>query len=127
MTNSGNTDEHTNQPVTRASDAERDRIEAQLQHHYVVGRLTLAEFEERAAVAHDARNREQLNALMRDLPSDTGDLWSKTEAPTPRTYVVDTHLLIILLCVAPPAALVYWLIANRAACRCGVPLRYSRL
>jgi hypothetical protein len=37
------------------SDAERYRAETQLQHHYVVGRLTLAELEERVAIAHEAR------------------------------------------------------------------------
>lgn len=119
-------EEHTTHPVIRASDAERDRVEAQLQHHYVVGRLTLAELEERAAVARDARTREQLDTLLRDLPSEAEDLRGKAGAPKAPTYVIDTHLLIILLCTSPPAALVYWLISNYAAGRRGLRLRYTR-
>src|SRR5262245_24206189 len=126
MNDNKDSGERTTHPVIRASDAERNRVEAQLQHHYMVGRLTLAEFEERAAEAHNARNREQLDALMKDLPSEAVDLRSKAETPKPRTYVVDTPLLIVLLCVAPPAALVYWLIANHAARRGGLQVRYSR-
>jgi hypothetical protein len=121
MSDTSDSDEHTTQPLIRVSDAEREAAEAQLQHHYIVGRLTLAEFEERAAMAHDARNRVQLDVLLRDLPREAGD------SPKPRTYVVDSQLLIVLLCVAPPAALVYWLIVNHAARRGGLQLRYSRI
>jgi len=97
-------------PVLRASDAERDRVEAQLQHHYAVGRLTLPELEERVAVACEARTRDQLDALVRDLPSEV-------EEPASPTPVIDSRLLIILLCTSPPAALVYWLICQRTARR----------
>ncbi|WP_223772457.1 DUF1707 domain-containing protein [Streptomyces sp. 135] len=97
-------------PVLRASDAERDRVEAQLQHHYAVGRLTLPELEERVAMACEARTRDQLDALVRDLPSEVDE----PASPTPG---IDSRLLIILLCTAPPAALVYWLICQRAARR----------
>ncbi|MEU3518303.1 DUF1707 domain-containing protein [Streptomyces sp. NPDC006654] len=104
-------EEHTaSGAVIRASDAERGRVEAQLQHHYAVGRLTLPELEERVAVAYEARTREQLDALLRDLPGEA-------EAPASHTHVIDSRLLIILLCVSPPAALVYWLTSQRAARR----------
>nr|QIY77665.1 DUF1707 domain-containing protein [Streptomyces sp. RLB1-33] len=99
-------------PVLRASDAERERVEAQLQHHYAVGRLTLPELEERVAVAYEARTREQLDALLTDLPGEA------EEPPSP-THVIDPRLLITLLCTSPPAALAYWLISQRAAHRRG--------
>lgn len=108
-----NDDEETTAgPVIRASDAERGRAEAQLQHHYAVGRLTLPELEERVAVAFEARTRAELDALLGDLPDEA-------EAPVSPAQVIDSRLLIILLCVSPPAALVYWLISQRAAHRRG--------
>ncbi|MFI5759317.1 DUF1707 domain-containing protein [Streptomyces sp. NPDC051569] len=103
-------EEHTANAVIRASDAERDWIEVQLKHHYTVGRLTLSELEERVAAAYEARTREQLDALVKDLPGEA-------ELPVSHTHVIDSRLLIILLCVAPPAALVYWLISQRTAHR----------
>ncbi|WP_078883663.1 DUF1707 domain-containing protein [Streptomyces sp. CNQ431] len=103
-------EEHTAHAVIRASDAERDRIEVQLKHHYTVGRLTLSELEERVAAAYEARTREQLDALLKDLPGEA-------ESPVSHTHVIDSRLLIILLCVAPTAALVYWLISQRTAHR----------
>jgi hypothetical protein len=98
-----NSEEGATSPAVRASDAERDQVAAQLQHHYTVGRLTLPELEERVAAAHEARTREQLDALVRDLPGEP------EQAASP-TYGIDSRLLIILLCTSPPAALVYWLI-----------------
>jgi hypothetical protein len=100
-------------PALRASDAERDQVEAQLQHHYAVGRLTLPELEERAVAAYEARTREQLQDLLADLPGEAAD------QPAPSTRVIDSRLLIVLLCVSPPAALIYWLIHQRAARRRG--------
>lgn len=104
-------EEHTTtSPALRASDAERDHVEAQLQHHYAVGRLTLPELEERVVAAYEARTREQLDALLRDLPGEV-------EKPASPTHGIDTRLLIVLLCCSPPAALVYWLLSQRAARR----------
>ncbi|KAF5991008.1 DUF1707 domain-containing protein [Streptomyces sp. WAC00263] len=99
-------------PALRASDAERDQVEAQLQHHYAGGRLTLPELEERVVAAYEARTREQLHDLLADLPGEA-------EQPAPPTHVIDSRLLIVLLCVSPPAALIYWLICQRAARRRG--------
>jgi hypothetical protein len=117
-------EEHTPSPSIRASDAERYHADAQLQQHYMLGRLTLAELEERTTMAHEARTRAQLDALLTDLPNDAMDLSSEAEnlsskAPVPASYMhgVDTRLLIILLCIHPPAALVYWLIARRTVRR----------
>ncbi|MFD9902659.1 DUF1707 domain-containing protein [Streptomyces sp. NPDC059063] len=104
-------EESTASPVLRASDAERDRVEAQLRHHCALGRLTLPELEERVAMAFEARTRDQLDALVRDLP---GEVEEPAASPAP---VIDTRLLIILLCTSPPAALIYWLICQRTARR----------
>ncbi|MEV6500484.1 DUF1707 SHOCT-like domain-containing protein [Streptomyces prunicolor] len=104
-------EEHPTSPALRASDAERDQVEARLQHHYAVGRLTLPELEGRAVAAYEARTREQLQDLLADLPGEAADL------PAPSTRVIDSRLLIVLLCVSPPAALIYWLIHQRAASR----------
>lgn len=95
-------EEHATVPATRASDAERDQVVARLQDGYSVGRLALPELEERVAVAYEARTRDQLDALVNDLPLEAKPASSSSE--------LDSTLLIILLCTAPPAALVYWLI-----------------
>lgn len=105
-------EEHTPNAPIRASNADRDRVEARLQHHYAVGRLTLPELEERVVVAYEARTREHLDALLRDLPGEAEESARPANA-------VDSRLLIILLCCSPPAALVYWLITRRAARRRG--------
>jgi hypothetical protein len=97
-------------PALRASDAERDRALARLQHHYAVGRLTLPELEERVAAACRAGTVGQLDALFRDLPGEA-------HAPGPPADAIDTRLLVILLCTAPPAALVYWLLRRRRPAR----------
>ncbi|MFE5375821.1 DUF1707 SHOCT-like domain-containing protein [Streptomyces mirabilis] len=87
-------EEHITSPAIRASDAERDRVEARLQHRYAVGRLTLPELEERVVVAYEARTVEQLHALLRDLPSEV-------EKPASPPHAIDSRLLIVLLCVSP--------------------------
>ena len=56
----------------RASDAERELTIERLQRAVGTGRLTVEEFDERAAKAYAARTRGELAALTRDLP---GHLW----------------------------------------------------
>ncbi|MEU3361185.1 DUF1707 SHOCT-like domain-containing protein [Streptomyces albidoflavus] len=109
-------EEHAPSAPIRVSDAERDLVEARLQHHYAVGRLTLPELEERVEVVYEARTREQLDTVLRDLPADT-------QEPARPATVIDSRLLVILLCCSPPAALIYWLICQRAARRRGPRLR----
>ncbi len=90
----------------RASDAEREHTVALLQHGFTDGRLTQAELEERAAAAYAARTTAELSDLTADLPA--------TEQQPPRPgMVLDRRLLCILLCVHPPAGLVYWLLSRR--------------
>jgi hypothetical protein len=64
----------------RASDDDRQRTVAALERHTGAGRLTLDEFAERARAAHDARTLDELAAVVRDLPADSGTS-TATEAP----------------------------------------------
>jgi uncharacterized protein DUF1707 len=52
----------------RASNAEREATVERLQHAVGEGRITMAEFEERARVAYGASTRGDLDALTADLP-----------------------------------------------------------
>lgn len=53
----------------RAADADRSRVADALQRHYLEGRLTSEEFDERLGQALAARTHGELDALLRDLPS----------------------------------------------------------
>jgi Domain of unknown function (DUF1707) len=93
-------------PAVRASDAEREQTVALLQRNFADGRLSQAELEERAGSAYAARTRAQLRDLTDDLPAD------ELQPPRPG-MVLDRRLLCILLCVHPPAGLIYWLLSVR--------------
>ena len=56
-------------PALRASDADRERAIALLRDHAAEGRLTLEEFTERMSAAYIARTNDELEELVRDLPS----------------------------------------------------------
>ena len=100
-------------PAVRASDAEREQTVALLQRNFADGRLTQAELEERAGAAYAAQTRAQLRDLTADLPA--GLAAAQQQPPRPG-MVLDQRLLIILLCIHPPAALIYWLLCrNRQA------------
>lgn len=92
--------------AVRASDSERDEVVALLQRHFADGRLTQAEFGERAGAALTARTTEQLDALTADLPAAAAP--PQPPAPGPEPW-----LLCLLLCVCPPAGIVYWLLTRR--------------
>lgn len=53
---------------TRASDVDREGIDAALGGHYAAGRLTLEEFQERLDQAYTAKTLGELEDLMTDLP-----------------------------------------------------------
>jgi Domain of unknown function (DUF1707)/Cell wall-active antibiotics response 4TMS YvqF len=57
-------------PELRASDADRERVVAQLRDGSVQGRLTLEEFSDRLAKAYSARTGADLDELVRDLPAE---------------------------------------------------------
>jgi hypothetical protein len=90
--------------AVRASDTEREQTVALLQRNFADGRLTQAELEERAGAAYAARTRAQLSDLTADLPA-------ALKKPPRSGMVLDPCLLCILLCVCPPAGLVYWLLS----------------
>jgi Domain of unknown function (DUF1707) len=92
--------------AVRASDAEREQAVELLQRDFADGRLTQAELEERAGAAYAARTRAQLRDLTADLP-DAGQ-----QPPRPG-MILDLRLLVILLCVCPPAGMAYWLLSLR--------------
>jgi Domain of unknown function (DUF1707) len=56
----------------RASDADRDQTISLLRRHHVDGRLDWDEFSERLERASQARTREELQALLTDLPPVSG-------------------------------------------------------
>jgi hypothetical protein len=58
----------TGNPRIRASDADRDMAVAQLREHFVAGRLSAAEGQDRIGQALEARTLGELDELMTDLP-----------------------------------------------------------
>ena len=92
--------------AVRASDAEREQAVALLQRSFADGRLTRAELEERAGAAYGARTRAQLRDLTADLPA------AGQQPPRPG-MILDLRLLVILLCVCPPAGMACWLLSLR--------------
>jgi hypothetical protein len=92
--------------AVRASDAEREQTVALLRRSFADGRLTQAELEERAGAAYAARTRAQLHDLTADLPA-------AGQRPPRPGMVLDLRLLVILLCVCPPAGVAYWLLSLR--------------
>lgn len=55
-------------PRLRASDADRERVAAALREHCAVGRLTMAELDERLGQTYAARTLGDLAVVTRDLP-----------------------------------------------------------
>jgi hypothetical protein len=94
-------------PAVRASDAEREQTVAVLRRGFADGRLTQAELEERAGAAYTAQTRAELGDLTADLPA-------AQRQPRRRGMALDRHVLCILSCLHPPAALVYWLLCGRS-------------
>ena len=56
------------QPRMRAGDKDRQGVVEQLGRHFAEGRLTVAEFDERAARAHASVYLDELPGLTADLP-----------------------------------------------------------
>jgi hypothetical protein len=53
---------------TRVSDADRDRVTAQLRDHFAAGRITPGELDERLSAALNAKTFGDLRRIMADLP-----------------------------------------------------------
>jgi hypothetical protein len=58
-------------PTVRASDADRERVVAELREHCAQGRLTLEEFSGRADEAYSAKTLAELETVKRELPEAT--------------------------------------------------------
>ncbi len=67
-------------PAIRVSDDEREQHVDVLRRHAAEGRLTVDELEERVERAYAARTREELAAVLGDLPLSSG---SATQPPQP--------------------------------------------
>ena len=52
----------------RVSDADRDRVTAQLRDHFAAGRITPGELDERLSAALNAKTFGDLRRIMADLP-----------------------------------------------------------
>jgi hypothetical protein len=105
-----------NNPTLRASDADRDRVVASLQQHVGAGRLTVDEFDHRAATAYHARTVGELADLTRDLPTSTPPMVTRTPPRgLPRLFMpmIAVAILAVLL---GSVLFTPWLGSMAAAC-----------
>ncbi|MFC4374839.1 DUF1707 domain-containing protein [Nocardia halotolerans] len=70
-------------PGTRASDAERNAIVAQLSTHLTEGRLDLAEYDQRVAKVYETTTRDDLALVLSDLPAPV----DRKPAPAPKPRI----------------------------------------
>jgi len=82
------------QPVLRASDDDRDAVLRALEWHTAVGRLNLAEFDQRSTAALNAVTLDELAALTSDLPK------LPDESPQPVETASRARHLILLFLIA---------------------------
>lgn len=87
---------------TRISDTERDDAVAALTRHVASGRLDIAEFDHRAALAYAATTRADLAVVFSDLTADTGTAFrvkpgQSTVGPDAREWL--TWAAVGVLCV----------------------------
>src|SRR5579862_6220422 len=100
----GYTDQHI-----RVSDAERAEVTDRLAAHFAEGRLTQAEFDERAAQAMNAKTRGELRGLFDDLPEpgpslDSGVPVRGQHSPAPAVRSAVHPFVLVLLVVVITAA-----------------------
>lgn len=74
-------------PAVRASDSEREHTVQLLRRHSVDGRLTLEEFAGRMERAYEAKTREDLDSLTRDLPETSAAIPARRQKPPSRWIV----------------------------------------
>ena len=65
----------------RVSDADRDRVTAQLRDHFAAGRITLGELDERLSAALNAKTFGDLRRIMADLPGPVPALRGAAQPP----------------------------------------------
>ncbi len=129
-------------PDLRASDAERERVAAQLRDHCAEGRLTMSELDERLARAYAARTHGELLALLRDLPElvhprpvppsappppvrQAGPSWPGWRTPPVANLLALTILVVVIwvLTIVPDDFWPKWPIGVAAAVTAGGYLR----
>jgi len=69
----------------RVSDADRDRVTAQLRDHFAAGRITPGELDERLSAALNAKTFGDLRRIMADLPGPVPALLGAAPAPVRAT------------------------------------------
>jgi hypothetical protein len=82
----------------RIGDAERDKAVEQLSDHFVAGRLTQDEFEERSDQATKARYADEVDLLFADLPEleatqPSRTMRSRAGAPSPLMFLIPILML----------------------------------
>ena len=102
----------------RVSDADRDRVTAQLRDHFAAGRITRSELDERLSAALNAKTFGDLRRIMADLPGPVPALPGAAPPPLRATpaWAVRRHppfppliLLALLAALLIPGA--GWLLA----------------
>jgi Domain of unknown function (DUF1707) len=119
------TSERTNTDYVRIADSDREQAISQLSKHAGDGRLTLEEFETRAAEVYAAKTYADLRPVFRDLPSYHDARPGRRDRSHTRPHVQDgilPRLLVLLVLVfvvvaTPRYGLVlligFWLLAAR--------------
>ncbi|WP_328397638.1 DUF1707 SHOCT-like domain-containing protein [Nocardia sp. NBC_00416] len=92
---------------TRASDAERDRIVRDLSRHMEDGRIDLAEYDQRVAQVYQTATREELTAVLADLPalSSASTMKSRSRFPIWQRIEASAWLAVGLLVLVIWAAI----------------------
>jgi hypothetical protein len=89
------------EPRMRAGDADRTKVVETLGRHLGEGRLTVAEFDERTARAHEAVYLDQLPPLLADLPGDPAPPPPPPRPVRARPRVPSVAVLLLVLLVLP--------------------------
>jgi hypothetical protein len=103
----------------RVSDADRDRVNAQLRDHFAAGRITSGELDERLSAALNAKTFGDLRRIMADLPGPVPALRDAAPPPlraTP-TRAIRRHppfppLILLALLAALLIPPIGWLLAT---------------
>jgi Domain of unknown function (DUF1707) len=96
----------------RIGDAERDQAVSALGEHFVAGRLTQDEFDERSDTATKARYAEDLLPLFDDLPGPVEPVQPQVRRPGPPPFVFLAPVVfgLFALAVVLTAPWVLWLL-----------------
>ena len=88
----------------RASDADRERVAAELRRHHLDGRLDTDELQERLERCYAARTAGELAPLLADLPADEPARRPRGAGAWPNTALLAGALLLVLLVTVAAAA-----------------------